>query len=124
MSAKPAADPAVLLASARVVIERRHRATRGVWPKAAALLGRQALESAIRQQIPEIADASGRARNVCLPALLGDRKLARDLIQSWGALSRATHYHAYDLPPTADELERWLEPVDRLIATERTEADM
>ena len=108
-------DPTALLRAAQVVIDRRHSATRGVWPKAAALLGRQALETAISQRFPEIANASGRARNLCLPTLLGDRELARDLIQSWGALSRATHYHAYDLSPTATELEHWLEPVARLI---------
>lgn len=112
----PTTDPATLLQAAQVVIERRHRATRGVWPKAAALLGRQALETAIDQRFPEIPDASGRARNLCLPTLLGDRELARDLIQSWGALSHATHYHAYDLPPTASELQRWLEPIRALIS--------
>ena len=115
MSTATSSDPAALLRAAQVVIDRRHSATRGVWPKAAALLGRQALETAISQRFPEIANASGRARNLCLPTLLGDRELARDLIQSWGALSHATHYHAHDLSPTATELEHWLEPVARLI---------
>lgn len=115
MSTSRGSDPAVLLRAANVVIDRRHSATRGVWPRAAALLGRQALETAISQRFPEIADASGRARNLCLPTLLGDRDLARDLIQSWGALSHATHYHAYDLPPTATELKRWLGPIEELI---------
>lgn len=115
MSTATPSDPAVLLKAAHVVIDRRHSATRGVWPTAAALLGRQALEAAISQRYPEIADASGRARKLCLPTLLDDRELARDLIQSWGALSHATHHHAYDLPPTATELEHWLEPVGRLI---------
>lgn len=115
MSTAAPSDPAALLKAAHAVIDRRHSATRGVWPKAAALLGRQALETAISQRFPEIASASGRARNLCLPTLLGDRELARDLIQSWGALSHATHYHAYDLSPTATELGRWLEPVQRLI---------
>ena len=49
------------------------------------------------------------------PTLPRDRELARDLIQSWGALSHATHHHAYDLPPTATELEHWLAPVAELI---------
>lgn len=107
-------DAAVLLKAAHVVIERRHQATRGIWPKAAALLGRQALEAGITQRFPELSDASGRIRNLCLPYLLGDDALARDLIESWGALSHATHHHAYELPPTAVELERWLQPVAQL----------
>ena len=115
MTTAPPADPAALLKAAHSVIDRRHTATRGVWPTAAALLGRQALETAVSQRFPEIANASGRARNLCLPTLLGDRELARDLIQSWGALSHATHYHAYDLSPTAIELEHWLAPVAELI---------
>ena len=116
MSTTTPSDPAALVRAAQVVIDRRHSATRGVWPKAEALLGRQALETAISQRFPEVANASGRARNLCLPTLLGDRELARDLIQSWGALSHATHYHAYDLSPTATELEHWLAPVAELIS--------
>lgn len=61
-------------------------------------------------------DATARAHNLCLPYLLDDDALARDLIQSWGALSHATHYHSYDLPPTAAELGRWLRPIERLLA--------
>lgn len=108
-------DAAMLLKAAHVVIERRNQATRGVWPKAAALLGRQALEAAITERFPSLAGAAGRHRNLCLPYLLGDDALARDLIQSWGALSHATHHHAYDLPPTAGELGRWLGAVEMLV---------
>lgn len=109
----PAPD-AGWLQAAHVVIDRYSAATRGAWSRAAALLGRQALETAIDERFPELRDATGKARNLCLPVLLGDETLARDLVQSWGALSHATH-HPYDLPPTAEELKRRMAPVAALV---------
>lgn len=107
-------DAASLNGLAYTVIERRSKELRGVWPRAAALLGRQALETAIDHVEPSLREATARARLLCLPELVGE-DLAHDVAHAWSALSRATHHHAYDLPPTADELLTWLEVVDRMV---------
>lgn len=104
-----------LLQAANWIIDHRQTETRGMWPRAAALLGRQALETAVKDRFPQLADAPGRARNICLPFLLDDADLGRQLSMSWTALSHATHHHAYDLPPTAEELKHWLQPVAQLV---------
>lgn len=107
--------PEDLLAAARSMVEQRDAATRGVWPRAAALLARQALEAAILRLEPDLADATGRDRLLCLPELLDDAELAGRASWAWGALSRATHHHAYDLPPTAEELDTLFRVVERLV---------
>lgn len=114
------ASAAWLLQAANWIIDHRQTETRGVWPRAAALLGRQALETAVTDRFPQLAGASGRDRNTCLPVLLDDADLGRRLGLSWSALSRATHHHAYDLPPTADELKHLLQPIAGLLATRPT----
>lgn len=50
-----------LLAEARALVDRRSAATRGLWPRATALLGRRALEEAITEHDPRLAHVSGRA---------------------------------------------------------------
>jgi hypothetical protein len=59
--------------------------------------------------------ASARAQLSCLPDYLRDPGLAQDIVFTWSALSRACHQHAYELAPTANELERRLDVVTRLI---------
>jgi hypothetical protein len=34
---------------------------------------------------------------------------------AWAALSHACHHHPYELSPTAEELERWMDTVEALI---------
>ena len=60
-----------------------------------------------------------RAQLACLPDYLADRSLAADVAFTWGTLSEACHHHAYDLGPTASELEGWLDAVQRLVAAVR-----
>lgn len=105
-----------LLAEARALVDRRSPATRGLWPRAAALLGRRALETAITEHDPRLAGVSGRARLPCLRRTLADRALAEDVALAWAALSHATHHRDGDLPPTSAELDVWFEVVDRLLA--------
>ena len=52
---------------------------------------------------------------MCLPEYLGDRGLAGEIVFTWSALSDACHHHAYELAPTAAELDRRLDAVERLI---------
>lgn len=117
-------DPRWALAQAHTMLERGSDVTAGRWPRAAALLARQALEEQVARWCselsPEVAHVSRRAQLLCLSSVV-EPGFARDAAHVWSALSNACHHHAYELPPTADELRGWFEVVDRLIAT--TDAD-
>src|ERR1022692_4639864 len=101
--------PEELLAAARRLIERPDAATAGVWPRAAALLTRQALEQtmallwAAEVQATDLAGCSMRAQIRSLAPSLDPPTAAR-AASLWPALSRACHYHPYELAPTAAEL--------------------
>lgn len=43
-----------------------------------------------------------------------DTVIAEDLHSAWATLSRACHYHEYDLTPTVSELELWIDQVEQL----------
>ena len=105
--------PEDLLTAARRLIRRPDAATSGVWPRAAALLARQALELSIaalwaaRPQAAGLGSCSMRSQLLCLTAYLGQDTATRAGYLS-AALSRACHYHSYELAPTAAELTGWL----------------
>ncbi len=107
--------PPQLLAAARDLVQRRSSATRGVWSRASALLARQALEQAIVDREPKLAGASGRIRLLALRTLVADATVAGRAAHAWAALTRATHHHDYELPPTAVELEHWFDEVERVL---------
>jgi hypothetical protein len=117
--ARESVTPALLLAAARDMARRDAAATAGLWPRAAALLARQALEAAVddlwARTEPQMLGASARARFLCLPACGADHELVVDAAQAWGALSSACHRHAYELPPTAGELESLFAHVERVV---------
>lgn len=89
----------------------------GRWPVAAALLLRQSLEGSIhelwRAVAPGVEQASETTQLLCLGTQIEGR-LARRVGFTWSALSRASHHHAYELPPTAVELAAWFETADEL----------
>lgn len=107
-----------LLAHADAVLQDRPPGLAGRWPRAVALLARQALETSLAdlwvKRRLKIGWATERAQLLCLPAVLGDRRVAADATLAWNALSEACHAHPYDLPPTAGELTAWLAAVDSL----------
>lgn len=122
MTPAPAANapsPSELVDAARDLMRRPAAGIAGLWPRAAALLARRALEAALDElwsrRAPGLEAASARAQLACLPDYLGDRRLAREIVFTWNALSTACHHHAYELAPTAGELERRLDVVDRLV---------
>ena len=100
--------PADLLAGARDLIVRPDAAVAGVWPRTAALLARQALETAVDAhwqsdaRTVEMTRATMRSQLICLPAFL-DGELARQVAFAYAALTRACHYHPFELAPTAAE---------------------
>ena len=107
--------------------ERLHEAVRrlgiltaGIWPRATALLARQALESSLddlwKLRAPGLERCSLHAQLLCLPYFLtGNDKLAESVAYAWVGLSHAVHHHPYELPPTSAELLAWLTTVEQLV---------
>jgi hypothetical protein len=106
--------------AARHLLERTDTATAGLWPRATALLARQAIESTLadlwRVRAPGVENCSTRAQLLCLSYYLRDERLAEQTSYAWAGLSHACHQHPYELPPTSTELIGWLKSVDELIA--------
>jgi hypothetical protein len=119
--------PDELLATARRLIQRSDVSTAGIWPRAAALLARQALELAMaviwaaKPQTAGLSTASMRSQILCLTAYLGPDTAAR-VAYLMAALSHACHYHPYELAPTAAELTRWLDQAAELVTQMQSSA--
>jgi hypothetical protein len=112
-----------LLAAVDGLLDRASPGTAGHWPRSAALLTRQALESSLTffwtRQAPGVEACSTRAQMLCLGRYLGDEPLAHRAHAAWSGLSRACHHHVYDLAPTREELHAWRNVVMEVV--ERTE---
>lgn len=113
-----------ILASARGLLDRASAETSGLWPRAAVLLERQAVEVGLKTywslKAPGLEDCSTRAQFLCLGSYLPDASVAQRAHQAWAALSRAAHFHPYELPPTREELLVWHDTVLELLdVTER-----
>ena len=108
-----------LLDWARAVAAHPELGVAGAWPRAAALLGRQALEAGLDEfwmrQLPQMREASRATQLSCLEQFLRDHDLVSGIRTAWGALSRACHHHPYELAPTAHELEHWFVAVGNLV---------
>jgi hypothetical protein len=112
--------PHELLAAARGLMQRPDASTAGIWPRAAALLARQAIEAAMaemwasKRQAAGLSGSSMRSQLLCLTAYL-DRGTTSRVAYLLGALSRACHYHPYELAPTAAELVGWLDETAQIV---------
>ena len=112
--------PQELLAAATRLMQRPDAASAGIWPRAAALLARQALELAMEAMwaaTPQAAGLSGcsmRSQVLCLAAYL-DPDTATRAAYLTAALSHACHYHPYELAPTAAELTGWLDQAAKIV---------
>ena len=118
-------DQSSLVTVARDLLERADPMTAGIWPRATALLARQALEATLddlwRLRAPGLEQCSARAQLLCLPFYLhGDEELAEKVCYAWAGLSRACHQHPYELAPTSSELVGWLATVEQLVARVRS----
>lgn len=106
--------PSELLRVAEILLFEKTEASAGRWPRAVAILCRQALEGALddfwRAKAPGVETASERAQLLCVRTYLSAGLAAR-AEHTWTALSRACHHHAYELAPTALELAGWLRSV-------------
>ena len=119
-------EAAQLIAMARDLLERASPTTAGLWPRAAALLARNALEMGVdeywtRKRIP-LEPCPTFTQLLCLREYLDDADLAGRVHHAWNALSRACHHHPYELAPTAGELERLFETVTEFLTVESKES--
>ena len=117
--------PDELLAAAKGVMQRPDTLITGIWPRAAALLARQALEAAMAQlwaskrQAAEMSSCTMRSQLLCLAAYL-DPGTASRAAYVFAALSHACHYHPYELAPTAAELTGWLNQAAQIVTQLQT----
>jgi len=107
--------PLDLVSAARDLLTIADEGTLGLWPRASALLGRQALEMSLERFWQRHASGLERTNMRCqllsLPTFLGDERLAARTYHAWWALTRACHHHDYELAPTHGELDGWLSEV-------------
>ena len=106
-----------VISDARVLLDHHIGATEFVWPRAAAVLGRQAIELSLdvlwRARAPGLQECSARAQLICLPTLL-EPELAGSVDYVYSALSNACHHHPYELSPARSELISWLAICEQL----------
>jgi hypothetical protein len=99
--------PADLLAEADQLCRQDRPDTAGYWSRAAALLARMALESAVSARLaalhPRLPEASMRSKLLVLP-LCCSQEATMEAARAWAGLSRACHQHPYELAPTRTEL--------------------
>lgn len=93
--------------------------------RAAAVLGRTALECAVQRTLRELIGKPIRTRRmrhqlICLRELSDGADWARDADWAWTALSSACHEHAYELEPTAHELGHLLSLVEHVVSARVT----
>jgi hypothetical protein len=115
-----------LVAEARRLLDETPAGTTSAWPRAAALLCRQALEDTLDElwvaRAPSLRFASMRAQLSCLPSYLSPAALAHDVAFSWHALSHATHHHPYELDPVREELDPLITTTRKLIVSVAVQA--
>ena len=86
--------------------------------RSAAFLIRHALESELGDfldgKAPGARSANFSVQLQCLQRLHPDTELARRVSWTWEALSKATHHHGYEIPPSRKDLARWMGTVAEL----------
>jgi hypothetical protein len=116
---RAARDPSEAIRTAADLLSRADPVTAGLWPRAAALLALQALEDGLARLWErctlDLRCCSVPTQLICLRSYLDDPRLAARAGHAWAALHRACHHHAYELAPTAGELEAWFAVVRDLI---------
>jgi hypothetical protein len=109
-----------LLNSADLILSEPRSSAAGVWPRAAALLARQAIETAMIEfwlvRAPGLEWCTTHAQLLCLADYMRDREIAESASHAWNSLSRVCHHHPYELLPTAAELRVLLDTTRRLVA--------
>ena len=116
--------PTELLAAAQRLLDRPDARTAPIWPRAAALLARQALEQGLdhfwRAKGLKVDTLATKPQLICLQAYLPDRELAARTNDAWSNLTRACHHHPYELGVGEEELKTWLATVAQVLASAGT----
>lgn len=116
--------PTDLLAAARRLLDRPDAKTAAIWPRAAALLARQALEQGLDQfwrgKGVKLDGLATKPQLICLRSYLADREVAAKANDAWSNLTRACHHHPYELGVGQEELKTWLEAVAEVVASAGT----
>lgn len=111
MSGRIGPEPGQLLEAADQLMAQPMELMAGRWPRAVALLTRQAIEGSLfdlwRAVRPGVEAVPMRAQLLVLRQSIAPR-VAAEAEYAWAALSRACHHHPYELVPTATELGQWL----------------
>jgi hypothetical protein len=111
--------PTETLAMAQQLLDRADATTAGLWPRAAALLARQALEQGLdaywREKGLPLHGCGTRPQLICLGEYIGNAALAGRAHHTWAALSEACHHHPYELAPGQGELATWIDTVGKLL---------
>jgi len=97
------------------LLERSGGALVGLWPRACAVLVRQALEGAVdrvlREEVPGSQAANWRVKFLCLGRAIGDERKARELAYVWGRLSEVLHRGGGAMGASEVQLRGWVERV-------------
>ena len=123
-----AVDAHDLVSAARDLVRIDDARTAGLWPRAAALLARQSIESSMDSlwalRAPGMRATTARCQLLCLGDFLHDPVLAGRVNVTWSGLSRACHVRVYELAPSLEEITAWLtcawdlaEAVERTVST-------
>jgi hypothetical protein len=111
--------PIELLTAAQRLLDRPDAKTAGIWPRAAALLARQALEQGLDHywcsKGLKLAHLGTRPQLICLEAYLSNGDVAARTNHAWWNLTQACHHHPYDLPANHVELKSWLSTVAQVL---------
>jgi hypothetical protein len=114
-----------LLEGADLLLSDPRSTAAGVWPRAAALLARQAIETALLEfwlvRAPGLEWCSTHAQLLCLPDYVRDPEVAESASYAWTRLSRICHHHPYELLPTAAELRVLVDTARRLLGALATD---
>jgi hypothetical protein len=107
--------PTELLAAAERLLDRPDAKHAAIWPRAAALLARQALEQGLdaywRGKGLKLAELATKPQLICLQAYFEDADLAARTNDAWSNLTQACHHHPYELAPSTTEVQAWLTTV-------------
>lgn len=111
--------PLALVDRVDVVLSLPVGALPGAWPRASALLLRQALESAMAGvwavHSPALERASFSTQLSCLRAFVSDERVVAEARHTWHSLSGACHHRGYGLPPSRESLALWSRRVRALV---------
>lgn len=106
-------DAHALVSTARDLMRFESAGSAGLGPRAAAMLGRQALELAMNSvwavTAPGMERTSARCQRLCIGTMVNDEALGQRIEWAWHLLSGACHHSVYDLPPAGPDLVTALE---------------